>query len=294
MRSLLLVVRKGRPPCTPWVRICRVSGQRVLPMAAVTSIWLVRGISHRHRRVPFDQWSALCTRRRTASRLRHGPRKRDRCRSSLGIASAATDFANRCACRAPSVSAACSHATGFGPLEAAHLSLSACLQWGGLHMCSGLISSMAVLTTCFCLPTVSSPGALAHKTRLLPLQFRGGYETALDICLFAFVLQVGWVHAGLAGFYRMVITEQRRFRLSAHQELKKAIFSFYKRQLFVFLVLFLVATAAVLISIRADSCSRGPVGIPCRSVRAGRNAAARHRAVEYRSLIRAGDDPGWC
>jgi hypothetical protein len=84
----------------------------------------------------------------------------------------------------------------------------------------------------------------------LPLQFRGGYETALDICLFAFVLQVGWVHAGLAGFYRMVVTEQRRFRLTARDELKKAIFSFYRRQLLVFLVLFVVATAAVLIGIR--------------------------------------------
>jgi hypothetical protein len=84
----------------------------------------------------------------------------------------------------------------------------------------------------------------------LPLEFRGGYETALDICLFAFVLQVGWVHAGLAGFYRMVIIEQRRFRLSARHELKKAIFSFYRRQLLVFLVLFVVSTAAVLISIR--------------------------------------------
>lgn len=84
----------------------------------------------------------------------------------------------------------------------------------------------------------------------LPLQFRGGYETALDICLFAFVLQVGWVHAGLARFYRMVITEQRRFHLSARHELRKAIFGFYRRQVLVFLSLFIVSTCAVLITIR--------------------------------------------
>ena len=43
----------------------------------------------------------------------------------------------------------------------------------------------------------------------LPLQFRGDYETALDLAMAAFVIQTGWVHTALAGFHRAVESAQR-------------------------------------------------------------------------------------
>jgi hypothetical protein len=79
----------------------------------------------------------------------------------------------------------------------------------------------------------------------LSFEFRGDYETALDVCLFAFVLQVGWVHAGLVRFYGLVNSEQKRLSLSVRDQLRRSILTFYARQMLVFLILFLGSTAAV-------------------------------------------------
>jgi hypothetical protein len=79
----------------------------------------------------------------------------------------------------------------------------------------------------------------------LPLQFRGEYETALDVCLFAFVLQVGWIHAGLVRFYRIVDSEQKRLYVNAREQFRRSMAAFYGRQILVFAVLFLGSTGAV-------------------------------------------------
>ncbi len=77
----------------------------------------------------------------------------------------------------------------------------------------------------------------------LPIQFRGEYETAVDICLFAFIVQVGWIHAALVSFYRVVTAQQKRFRLNNRDRMKKVLLSFYSRQMIVFGVLFVISTA---------------------------------------------------
>jgi hypothetical protein len=90
----------------------------------------------------------------------------------------------------------------------------------------------------------------AHtESASLPLQFRGGYETALDVSLIAFVLQVGWIRASIARFYRLVTAEQKGCLLGSSAQLKKAILSFYKRQVLVFAALFALSSAAVLLAI---------------------------------------------
>lgn len=61
----------------------------------------------------------------------------------------------------------------------------------------------------------------------LPLQFRGDYETALDLAMAAFVLQTGWVHASLAGFHRAVEAVQRSLRANESVRFNSALHSFY-------------------------------------------------------------------
>jgi hypothetical protein len=76
----------------------------------------------------------------------------------------------------------------------------------------------------------------------LPIQFRGEYETAVDICLFAFIMQVGWVHSALVNFYRVVTSQQKKFRLDGREELKKVLLAFYSKQMIVFGGLFVAST----------------------------------------------------
>jgi hypothetical protein len=80
----------------------------------------------------------------------------------------------------------------------------------------------------------------------LPLQFRGEYETALDVCLFAFVLQVGWIHAGLVRFYRIVSDEQRRISIRNRKNLRRTLGRFYARQTGVLGTLCIASTSIVL------------------------------------------------
>jgi hypothetical protein len=90
----------------------------------------------------------------------------------------------------------------------------------------------------------------AHtEGEIIPLQFRSGYETALDICLFAFILQVGWIHAGIVRFHHLIATAQKRYTLAGRTKLKPAVQTFYKRQLLIFLLLFIVSTIAVILTV---------------------------------------------
>lgn len=88
-----------------------------------------------------------------------------------------------------------------------------------------------------------------NESASLPFQFRGEYETAVDICLFAFIVQVGWIHPALLSFYRVVSAEQKRFRLDGREKLKKEILSFYSRQLIAFGILFVVSTVVSVVAI---------------------------------------------
>ncbi len=61
----------------------------------------------------------------------------------------------------------------------------------------------------------------------LPLQFRGDYETALDLAMAAFVLQMGWVHASLASFHHAVATVQRSLPAGHYERFNSSLRDFY-------------------------------------------------------------------
>jgi hypothetical protein len=51
-----------------------------------------------------------------------------------------------------------------------------------------------------------------------PVQFRGDYETVLDVALIAFVLQVGGIRAATFTFFRSMVRSQKRHGISARAE----------------------------------------------------------------------------
>jgi hypothetical protein len=63
----------------------------------------------------------------------------------------------------------------------------------------------------------------------LPVQFRGDYETAVNIGLFVFVLLAGWIHCATAAFYSVIARSQRIHRVSETAEFRGEVFGFYKR-----------------------------------------------------------------
>jgi hypothetical protein len=92
----------------------------------------------------------------------------------------------------------------------------------------------------------------AHTQSLpMPVQFRGDYESALDMCLLAFILQAGWIPAGLIRFYRAVVAEQKSILCASLSLLPKRLLRFYMRQLLVFIGIFLVSTAIVIAIVQA-------------------------------------------
>ena len=79
----------------------------------------------------------------------------------------------------------------------------------------------------------------------LPLQFRGAYEAALDLCLFAFIVQVGWIHVGLVKFYDFVSAEQKQLGVTDRATLRECMMAFYKHQILIFGLLFVGSSAIV-------------------------------------------------
>jgi hypothetical protein len=80
----------------------------------------------------------------------------------------------------------------------------------------------------------------------VPVQFRSDYEAALDVCLIAFILQVGWVPVGLVRFYRIVQREQRRLPYHALPQLEKRLWRFYRQHVAVLLASAVGSTVLVL------------------------------------------------
>lgn len=61
----------------------------------------------------------------------------------------------------------------------------------------------------------------------LPFQFRGDYETGLDIAMIAFVFQVGWVHTSMLAFYDRIRRGQSRHTVQDVKLFNREIFYFY-------------------------------------------------------------------
>jgi hypothetical protein len=80
----------------------------------------------------------------------------------------------------------------------------------------------------------------------LPILFRGSYETALDICLLAFVPQVGWIHAGIVRFYRGAAELQKRYTPIAGTRIRQELIRFYRRQVAIIAGLAVISSALVI------------------------------------------------
>jgi hypothetical protein len=78
----------------------------------------------------------------------------------------------------------------------------------------------------------------------LSLQFRGAYETALDIALIAFVLQVGWVLPASLRFARRVLAAQTEYGVGEEDEHNAQMTRWYWRALLGFVPV-AVASAGV-------------------------------------------------
>lgn len=79
----------------------------------------------------------------------------------------------------------------------------------------------------------------------LPLLFRGDYELPLDVALFAFVVQVGWVHSSMHRFYQHLKAEQLACEIEAVPKFNRAMQRFYLTRIAMFLPLAIVVSVAI-------------------------------------------------
>jgi hypothetical protein len=61
----------------------------------------------------------------------------------------------------------------------------------------------------------------------MPIQFRGAYEAAQDMALFAFIIQVGWVHWATARFYKYLKTCQEELGMREFEEFNRRLRACY-------------------------------------------------------------------
>jgi hypothetical protein len=79
----------------------------------------------------------------------------------------------------------------------------------------------------------------------LALQFRGDYELPLDIALFAFVVQVGWVHSSMLRFYDVLQSSQQNCEIDHVEQFNREMRRFYAGRILRFLPLALVMSAMI-------------------------------------------------
>jgi hypothetical protein len=82
-----------------------------------------------------------------------------------------------------------------------------------------------------------------------PVQFRGDYETALDVALIAFVLQVGGVRASTLAFFRNIAQAQRQYGIGARTKFVHHMRKAYARSTARFVVFGTAVSAAVYITV---------------------------------------------
>jgi hypothetical protein len=68
--------------------------------------------------------------------------------------------------------------------------------------------------------------AATYATPLL-VEFRGGYESALNVGLLAFVFQVGWVHYAVAAFYRQISLAETRHSIDSLPAFRDSMRQYY-------------------------------------------------------------------
>jgi hypothetical protein len=85
----------------------------------------------------------------------------------------------------------------------------------------------------------------------LLIQFRGSYEAAQDVALFAFIFQVGWVYFATVRFYDRLKARQQELGAEQSEEFNRSLTTFYWRMGASFMPLAIVTTVAVYL------CARG-------------------------------------
>jgi uncharacterized membrane protein len=93
----------------------------------------------------------------------------------------------------------------------------------------------------------------------LPILFRGDYELPLDIALFAFVLEVGWVHSSMLRFYAVVGTSQRSCEIELVHKFNEAMRRFYIGRVVRFLPLAVAMSLFVWSIARASGLLEGSI-----------------------------------
>ncbi len=77
----------------------------------------------------------------------------------------------------------------------------------------------------------------------ITIQFRGSYEAAQDMALFAFIFQVGWVHSATVRFYDRLKLRQEQLSLEQGAEFNESLTRYYWRIAAPFLPVALTASA---------------------------------------------------
>lgn len=79
----------------------------------------------------------------------------------------------------------------------------------------------------------------------LLIQFRGSYEAAQDVALFAFIFQVGWVYFATVRFYDRLKDRQQQMAAAQSEEFNRVLTDYYWRMGVGFMPLAIVTTITV-------------------------------------------------
>lgn len=82
-------------------------------------------------------------------------------------------------------------------------------------------------------------------------QFRGSYEAAQDVALFAFIFQVGWVHSATVRFFKRLKACQEELSTEQIEEFNYRLTRIYGRMFLWFVPIALTTTAAVYLGARS-------------------------------------------
>jgi hypothetical protein len=101
----------------------------------------------------------------------------------------------------------------------------------------------------------------AHtESASLAVQFRGDYESAINLGLLAFILQVGWVEYSVALFYQELTRAEQTWKINQIESLRQAMKSFYWRRIARFVPVAAVASAIPL-AVTARYASNTPIWV---------------------------------
>jgi len=81
----------------------------------------------------------------------------------------------------------------------------------------------------------------------LAVQFRGDYESAINLGLLAFILQVGWVEYSVALFYRELTKAEHAWKVTEIDSLRGAMEKFYWRRIARFVPVAVAASAVPIV-----------------------------------------------